>query len=94
MGTANFTYTTNIASFLNRHEITILTQINREANKNRTTFLCASLVRNPHQIDMTKDLITLIAQVLQLKHKDISGSELFETLMIRFMLCSSNTSLT
>ena len=76
----------NIASFLNRREITMLSQINRQENqKNKILFLCASLARNPDQIKLNDDLTLFIAQLLKLKHKEISGSERFETLMIRFI---------
>lgn len=75
----------NVASFLNRREVTMLSKINREENENKILFLCASLARDPDQIKTIDDLTMFIAQLLKLRHKDISGSERFETLMIKFI---------
>lgn len=75
----------HIASFLDRREVTALSQINREENNNKINFICASLDRNPDQIQQNDDLTLFIAQLLKLKFKDISHSERFETLMIQFI---------
>ncbi|WED42531.1 hypothetical protein [Legionella cardiaca] len=75
----------HVASFLNRREVTMLSRINKEENKNKMLFIFASLARNPEQIKTNDDLTMFIAQLLKLKHKDISHSERFETLMIQFI---------
>src|SRR4029078_8471841 len=56
----------NIASFLSRPEVTMLSQCSTVENENKIIFLRASLSRNPDQIKSSNDLTAMIAQLLKL----------------------------